>query len=134
MVDFQWETYTPYSIGFNETFSRLEALAGGGKNYPPYNIVNGPDGRTSLEISLAGFSAGDIEVETERNVLTVSAHKSPEEKERDYTHRGISYKTFSRNWQMSDDVEIEDVSYVDGLLIIVLRKELPEHQKRKKWF
>ena len=134
MVDFQWETYTPYSIGFNETFSRLEALAGGGKNYPPYNIVNGPDGRTSLEIALAGFSAGDIEVETERNVLTVSAHKSPEEKERDYTHRGISYKTFSRNWQMSDDVEIEDVSYVDGLLIIVLRKELPEHQKRKKWF
>ena len=134
MVDFQWETYTPYSIGFNETFSRLEALAGGGKNYPPYNIVNGPDGRTSLEIALAGFSAGDIEVETERNVLTVSARKSPEEKERDYTHRGISYKTFSRNWQMSDDVEIEEVSYVDGLLTIVLRKELPEHQKRKKWF
>lgn len=134
MVDFQWETYTPYSIGFNETFSRLEALAGGGKNYPPYNIVNGPDGRTSLEIALAGFSAGDIEVETERNVLTVSARKSPEEKERDYTHRGISYKTFSRNWQMSDDVEIEDVSYVDGLLTIMLRKELPEHQKRKKWF
>ena len=134
MVDFQWETYTPYSIGFNETFSRLEALAGGGKNYPPYNIVNGPDGRTSLEIALAGFSAGDIEVETERNVLTVSARKSPEEKERDYTHRGISHKTFSRNWQMSDDVEIEDVSYVDGLLTIVLRKELPEHQKRKKWF
>ena len=134
MVDFQWETYTPYSIGFNETFSRLEALAGGGKNYPPYNIVNGPDGRTSLEIALAGFSAGDIDVETERNVLTVSARKSPEEKERDYTHRGISYKTFSRNWQMSDDVEIEDVSYVDGLLTIVLRKELPEHQKRKKWF
>ena len=134
MVDFQWETYTPYSIGFNETFSRLEALAGGGKNYPPYNIVNGPDGRTSLEIALAGFSAGDIEVETERNVLTVSARKSPEEKERDYTHRGISYKTLSRNWQMSDDVEIEDVSYVDGLLTIVLRKELPEHQKRKKWF
>ena len=87
-----------------------------------------------MEIALAGFSAGDIEVETERNVLTVSARKSPEEKERDYTHRGISYKTFSRNWQMSDDVEIEDVSYVDGLLTIVLRKELPEHQKRKKWF
>ena len=134
MTNITWEHYTPYSIGFNETFSRLEALAGGGKNYPPYNIVNGPDGRTSLEIALAGFSAGDIEVETERNVLTVSARKSPEEKERDYTHRGISYKTFSRNWQMSDDVEIEDVSYVDGLLTIVLRKELPEHQKRKKWF
>ena len=131
---FVWEHYTPFSIGFDETFQRLESIATAGSNYPPYNVINGPDGRTSLEIALAGFSAGDIEVETERNVLTVSARKSPEEKERDYTHRGISYKTFSRNWQMSDDVEIEDVSYVDGLLTIVLRKELPEHQKRKKWF
>ena len=80
MVQFNWETYTPYSIGFNETFSRLESLAGGSTNYPPYNIVAGPDGRTTLEIALAGFSAGDIKVETERNVLTVSANKSPEEK------------------------------------------------------
>ena len=77
MVTFNWETYTPYSIGFNETFNRLEALAGGGTNYPPYNIVNGSDGRTTLEVALAGFSREDIEVETERNVLTVSARKAP---------------------------------------------------------
>ena len=134
MVQFNWETYTPYSIGFNETFSRLESLAGGSTNYPPYNIVAGPDGRTTLEIALAGFSAGDIKVETERNVLTVSANKSPEEKERDYKHKGISYRTFTKNWQMSDDVEIEDVEFSNGLLIINLKKELPEKQKRKQWF
>jgi len=134
MVTFNWETYTPYSIGFNETFSRLEALAGGGTNYPPYNIINGSDGRTTLEIALAGFSGEDIEVETERNVLTVSARKAPEEKERNYSHRGISYRTFSKNWQMADDVEVEDVQFADGLLTISLRKELPEKQKRKKWF
>ena len=134
MVQFNWETYTPYSIGFNETFSRLEALAGGSTNYPPYNIVNGSDGRTSLEIALAGFSERDITVETERNVLTVSANKSPEEKERDYTHRGISYKTFARNWQMADDVEVENVEFKDGLLTVTLKKELPEKQRRKQWF
>ena len=134
MVEFNWETYTPYSIGFNETFSRLESLAGGSTNYPPYNIIAGPDGRTTLEIALAGFSAGDIKVETERNVLTVSANKSPEEKERDYKHKGISYRTFAKNWQMSDDVEIEDVEFSNGLLIINLKKELPEKQKRKQWF
>jgi len=127
-------TYTPYSIGFNETFNRLEALAGGGTNYPPYNIVNGSDGRTTLEVALAGFSREDIEVETERNVLTVSARKAPEDKERNYEHKGISYRTFSRNWQMGDDVEVESVDFVDGLLTISLRKELPEKQKRKKWF
>ena len=134
MVTFNWETYTPYSIGFNETFSRLEALAGGGSSYPPYNVVDGDDGRTVLEVALAGFSEEDIEVETERNVLTVSARKAPPDKERKYHHRGISYRTFSRNWQMADDVEVEDVKFVDGLLTIMLRKELPEKQKRKKWF
>ena len=134
MVNFTWEHYTPHSIGFDETFSRLEALAGAGKSYPPYNVVNGSDGRTVLEVALAGFSAGDIEVTTERNVLTISAHKSREEKERDYAHRGISYKTFSKNWQMADDVEIETVEFTDGLLIITLRKELPEKQRRKTWF
>ena len=72
--------------------------------------------------------------ETERNVLTISARKSKEEKEREYAHRGISYKTFSRNWQMADDVEIDNVEFVDGLLTVVLRKELPEKQRRKKWF
>ena len=112
----------------------MESLAGGSTNYPPYNIVAGPDGRTTLEIALAGFSAGDIKVETDRNVLTVSANKSPEEKERDYKHKGISYRTFAKNWQMSDDVEIEDVEFSNGLLIINLKKELPEKQKRKQWF
>jgi len=134
MVNINWETYTPYSIGFDETFSRLEAIAGGGSNYPPYNVVDGHDGRTLLEVALAGFSGKDIEVTTERNVLTVSAKKAPPDKERKYSHKGISYRTFSRNWQMADDVEVEDVKFEDGLLKVLLVKNLPEKQKRKTWF
>ena len=134
MTKITWDTYVPYSIGFNETFSRLEALAGGGSSYPPYNVVDGGDGKTILEVALAGFAAGDIEVETERNVLTVSARKAPLDKERTYQHKGISCRTFSRNWQMGDDVEVESVDFNDGLLTVTLRKELPEKQKRKKWF
>jgi len=128
-----WETYTPYSIGFDETFSRLEALAGGGSNYPPYNVVNGDDGRTILEVALAGFTSEEIEVTTERHLLSVAATKSDEDK-REYAHKGISKRSFNRNWQMSDDVEVESVDFKDGLLTIVLVKELPEKQKKKKWF
>jgi len=134
MTNITWEQYTPYSIGFNETFQRLEALAGAGTNYPPYNVVNGSDGRTVLEVALAGFSREDLEVESERNVLTVSARKAPPDKERKYAHKGISYRTFSRNWQMGDDVEVETVDFTDGLLSITLKKELPEKQKRRKHF
>ena len=134
MVTFNWETYTPYSIGLDETFSRLEALAGSGSSYPPYNVVNGDDGRTVLEVALAGFTSEEIEVSTERHVLTVAATKSKEDKERKYQHKGISQRSFARNWQMAEDVEVENVEFEDGLLTIVLRKELPEKQKKKKWF
>lgn len=134
MVTFNWETYTPYSIGFDETFRRLEAIAGGGSSYPPYNVVDGDDGTTVLEVALAGFTGEDIEVTTERHVLVVAATKSKEDKERKYQHKGISQRSFSRSWQMAEDVEVESVDFKDGLLTIVLRKELPEKQKKKKWF
>jgi len=134
MVTFNWETYTPYSIGFDETFRRLESIAGAGSSYPPYNVVDGNDGTTILEIALAGFTNEDIEVSTERHVLNVAASKTQEEKERKYQHKGISQKAFSRNWQLAEDVEVQSVDFKDGLLTITLKKELPEKEKRKTWF
>tara|TARA_Y100000591_G_C21501869_1_gene530354 strand:+ start:70 stop:474 length:405 start_codon:yes stop_codon:yes gene_type:complete len=134
MVNYTWEHFTPFTLGLDETFSRLETLAGSGTNYPPYNIYNGSDSRTILEVALAGFSQGDISVETERNVLTISAKKSSKDTERRYSHKGISHKNFSRNWQLGDNVEVESVDFADGLLTVTLMKELPENQKRKKHF
>ena len=133
MVNYTWEHFTPFTLGLDETFNRLEAIAGSGTNYPPYNIYNGSNSRTGLEVALAGFSGADISVETERNVLTISASKSSKE-EKKYSHKGISHKNFSRNWQLADDVEVESVDFKDGLLTITLMKELPEKQKRQKHF
>ena len=133
MVNYTWEQFTPFTLGLDETFSRLEAFAGSGTNYPPYNIYNGSNSRTILEVALAGFSKGELSVETERNVLTISANKSSKE-EKKYSHKGISNKNFSRNWQLADDVEVESVDFKDGLLTITLMKELPEKQKRQKHF
>ena len=133
MVNYTWEQFTPFTLGLDETLSRLETFAGSGTNYPPYNIYNGSDSRTILEVALAGFSKEELSVETERNVLTISANKSSKE-EKKYSHKGISHKNFSRNWQLADDVEVESVDFKDGLLTITLMKELPEKQKRQKHF
>ena len=133
MVNYTWEQFTPFTLGLDETLNRLETFAGSGTNYPPYNIYNGSDSRTILEVALAGFSKEELSVETERNVLTISANKSSKE-EKKYSHKGISHKNFSRNWQLADDVEVESVDFKDGLLTITLMKELPEKQKRQKHF
>ena len=78
MVNYTWEQFTPFTLGLDETLSRLETFAGSGTNYPPYNIYNGSDSRTILEVALAGFSKEELSVTTERNCLTVSAKKTKE--------------------------------------------------------
>ena len=136
MVTFDWDTYTPYMLGFEndiKRITRLESMAGGSTNYPPYNIITGSDNRTILEVALAGFSRGDIEVSTEEGVLTVSASPSTEI-DRVYSHKGIATRSFSKNWQLGEDVEVESVNYKDGLLTVVLEKFIPEEKKKKIWF
>ena len=126
----RWESYSPVSLGMEQIFSRLDALQDAGGNYPPYNIVNREEGVQELEIALAGWSRDEIEVVTERNVLTVSAKREGSDS-RVYTHKGISTRTFAKNWQLSDDVTVDSVTYQDGMLTIRLVKEIPEAQQRK---
>ena len=136
MVTFDWETYTPYMLGFEndiKRITRLEALAGGGTSYPPYNIITGPDNRTTLEVALAGFSRSDIEVSTEQGLLTVSAYPE-EQEEKKYAHKGIASRSFSKTWQLGDDIEVKEVDYEDGLLTVVLEKFVPEEKQKKIWF
>ncbi len=136
MVTFDWETYTPYMLGFEneiKRLNRLESFASGGTNYPPYNIISGSGTRTTLEVALAGFSRSDIEVSTEENLLTVSAYPEPEE-ERKYAHKGIASRSFSKSWQLGDDIEVKSVDYKDGLLTVHLEKFVPEEKQKKIWF
>ena len=127
----RWEKYSPVGIGLESMFHRLDALTDStATNYPPYNIVKTGEETTELEIALAGFSRDEIEVATHRGVLTVSTRREGVDG-REFTHRGLAQRTFSRNWQLGDDVAIDDVVYVDGLLTIKLRREVPEAQQRK---
>ena len=127
----RWEQYNPVSFGLEDMFRRLDVLQDStATNYPPYNIVKLNDTTQQLEIALAGFSKDEIEVAVERNVLTVSTKKEKEDG-REYTHKGLARRTFARNWQLSDDAVVENVTFVDGLLTLDVRKEVPEAQQRK---
>ncbi len=127
----RWESYTPVSIGFEDMFKRLDALAANPtSNYPPYNLVRLDDEKQQLQLALAGFTREDIEVSVERKVLNINVQKAHQEVG-EYVHKGIAQRSFSRNWQLSDDTVVDEVSYLDGLLRVTLRREVPEEQKRK---
>lgn len=126
----RWESYTPVSIGFEDMWKTLDALAANPQqNYPPYNIIKLDDERQQLQLALAGFEREDIEVAVERKVLNISVKTTVEEQA--YVHKGISSKTFSRNWQLSEDTVVDEVSFVNGLLCVTLRQEVPEEARRR---
>lgn len=129
----RWERYSPVGIGLEDMFKRLDAMADtAASNYPPYNIVKIDDHTQELQIALAGFKKEQIEVSLERGVLTVSTKPDTESAEvGHYLHRGIAKRTFARNWQLSDLAVVDKPRYVDGMLYVTIRMELPEEQKRK---
>lgn len=127
----RWERYSPVGIGMEEMFRRLDAFADNGSSYPPYNIVKRIDGTQELQIALAGFNKEDIEIAVEKSVLSVSVSKVKDEEYTEYIHKGIAQRTFARNWELSDDTKVKEVTYTDGLLRITLEQEIPEEHKRR---
>ena len=128
----RWEKYSPVGIGLEDMFKRLDAFSDNESvNYPPYNIVKLDDERQQLQIALAGWPRDSIEVSVERRVLNVKTVSPTVVDDAEYIHKGIASRTFSRNWQLSDDTKVEDITFVDGMLHINLVKEIPEEMKRR---
>ena len=133
-IDKIFDAVNRYSVGYDDLFDRFHAYGTGTPKgqYPPYNIVKESAEKWRLELALAGWSADQVEVSTEQNVLLVkSKEQDPSTKEEQYVHRGVASRTFARGFNLSDDVELGKVSFVNGMLTIELQKVIPEHQKRR---
>ena len=122
-----------HSIGMDDYFDRFFNLHETTKNYPPYNLVQVNNVESHLEIALAGFKKGEINVFTEHGKLFVEGQKEDTESQRTFIHKGLASRSFQRAWTLSDDTEVRDVTFEDGLLRIVLGKIVPEHHARKDY-
>ena len=131
MTNLAWDVYSPFNVGLDDIFHRLESMSSTNTNYPPYNLIKVDNTTYEIEIALAGFSKDEIQVETETNVLKVASKTKTGAKEQvTYLHNGLSKRAFTNTWQLGDDVKVSDVSYVDGLLKVKLEKIVPEHQRK----
>lgn len=118
------------SIGLDEWFKRFDTAYETHTNYPPYNLVKESSVDFRLEIALAGYKKEDIEVTTEWNKLFVDVKKVSDTDD-EYLHQGLAKRAFTRTWTLSDDVEVCDTTFADGLLTIKIKRVIPEHQKKK---
>jgi len=125
-----FDKITTNSIGLDRTIQNFWESTNA--SYPPFNIIQENNHESTLEIALAGFKKKEVKVYTEHGKLIVEGKKE-EKKENEYVHRGMAQRSFQRGWQLTDDVEIKEVSFEDGLLSIYLGKVVPEHHARKDY-
>jgi len=117
-------------IGFDHIWNDIARLSemSDNKLYPPHNVVKQDETHFSVELALAGYSKEDLTVEVKDGILVVTGGKN-EESEREYLHRGISAKKFTRTFRLSEHVVVDGADFKDGLLVINLRVEIPEEKR-----
>ena len=121
----------PPFIGFDHLFNELEhATKHAYDHYPPHNIIREDETNYVIELAVAGFTKGEIDVEQkERSLIVSGEHQS---RERDVIHRGISTKKFKRTFRLSEYVLVDGATLKDGILAIKLKLELPEEKRPRK--
>jgi molecular chaperone IbpA len=123
------------TVGFDRLFNLLDSVTGpvagpgAATAYPPYNIERLGDNEYRITMAVAGFAQEEIKVDVKEQTLTVSGARKPDDKERQYLHRGIAARNFERRFQLADHIEVKGAELQDGLLHIELVRNVPERLK-----
>lgn len=125
------------TVGFDRLFNMFDTMTQpeSVQSYPPYNIERLSENSYRISMAVAGFSEDEIDIEAQRNQLTVKGEKSREEDDSetsDFLYRGIASRSFERRFQLADHVEVVGAQLQNGLLHIELKREIPEEMKPRK--
>jgi molecular chaperone IbpA len=123
------------SIGIDNWIARVldQIDHTGQNNYPPYNIIKHDDNTFEVQVAVAGFGEGEVEVSVKDGNLVIAGEKQPEAQMvgTEYLHQGISARRFIRTFSLADYVEVVDATSRDGILTVRLERKLPEAMKPK---
>ena len=120
------------TVGFDHLFNLIEnSFHSSDDSYPPFNIERIGEDKYQILLAVAGFSAEDLEIKVEQNVLTIEGRKA-DQAEHSYLYQGISARPFRRVFNLADFVDVMGAAIEDGLLKIDLVRELPEAMKPRR--
>jgi molecular chaperone IbpA len=121
------------SIGIDRLFDdlfRVETQAHQ-SNFPPYNVIKNDEDNYTIELAIAGYKPEEIDVTIQDGWLHIVGEKTTDA-EVTYLHQGISNRRFTRQFKLSDYVEVRDAGVQNGMLTIQLQRILPETMKPRK--
>jgi molecular chaperone IbpA len=118
-------------VGFDHLFDELDRVARhANDNYPPHNIVKVDDHKYLIELAVAGFARNELEIEVKDRSLTVKGNH--ENRGREYIHKSISTKKFTKTFRLSEYVQVNGADLTDGILAIQLEVVVPEEMRPRK--
>ena len=100
-------------------------------NYPPHNLYREEDGKYVIELAVAGFEKGELEIRTEDGRLFISGRKKTEVDNEKIIHKGIAHRSFEKSFHLAENIIIDSTRFLNGIVTIWLEQVLPEEKKRK---
>jgi molecular chaperone IbpA len=122
----------PSFIGFDRLLSQFERSANYKDTYPPFDLIRKSEDEFSIQLAVAGFSLEDIDIEVTNGILTIASNNTSNKPKLEYIHKGISTKQFSRSFTLAEYIEVESAHYNNGILIVDLKRKVPEEKKPRK--
>ena len=123
----------PLLLGFEHARALIERAAqAGAEAYPPYNVEDLGEGRIRLTLAVTGFRSADLDVVIGENQLTISGRREGDHSSeaRDFIHRGIAARSFSRVFFLADGFHVGSARLEDGLLHIEAERRAPPTETR----
>ncbi len=131
MRSFDFSPLMRSSVGYDrieQLFQGLDQTSSTDK-FPPYNIVKKDQDNYQITMAVSGFSDDDIEITATQNALKISGKSTQDDKEIEYLHRGIAGRAFTQNFELAETIKVVGASLDKGLLVIDLKREIPEALK-----
>lgn len=145
-IKHSFKEFDRFFVGFDPLIKKLSEVSEQtvklASNYPPYNIKKIDENKYTIEIAVAGFGKQDLDIEIADDKLIIKGnvgggHPAERDSNGEWTwpvtvYQGLAERSFTRTFNLADNVEIRGASLLNGILKIALEAIIPEHKKPKK--
>ena len=110
---------------FDNVFDSWSKVTG----FPFWNVVKYSKGKYGLELGLAGFKKENVLVEVNDGVLSIEG--KVDDAAVDYVQKGLSTKSFFKQFSLPNDAIVDEATMEDGMLKIKFGLKDSEKKSQK---
>lgn len=121
-----------FSDLFNQMWNDFEIE---GKHKPATNISES-ENDFKLEVVLPGWSKGEVKVEIDKNLLSISGERKEEREESNdaFLRKEFKKESFERSFTLPKEIDHQKIKaeHKDGILTIEIPKDVKQLEKMKR--